>query len=25
VRDDASGRIWGDSGLGDRGVGADLI
>jgi hypothetical protein len=25
VRDDASGPIWGDSGLGDRGIGADLI
>lgn len=25
VRDDASDRIWGDSGLRDRGVGADLI
>lgn len=25
VRDDASVWIWGDSGLGDRGVGADLI
>jgi hypothetical protein len=25
VRDDASDLIWGDSGLGHRGIGADLI